>query len=461
MRRQVPSPRERGFRTTTQDLVKHVLVLCFLAMCCVTMQSIPHLQNALDASCCSHDIPILSTAASGVIVVPRVSPKKATKPSCLQHLPFQVNASRVKLNQSNSLLSQPWTQHCGRLRRSWNNYELLSPLAIQIQQHQSTCSAELSTFHVDNAFGLGSHLYMWSQAVCNAQESGHRVRTHNPVWLWMDQAYCDADAAALSPLLCYFPQAEFRCGLDELQRIQRMEQASTLSLPSSSLPSQPQPQLQLQRNVSNPRQEHLRCQKIRNDPAYLTEFRAAAMEYLFHRISPVIIQEAQRQVGLLFGGATAVPKDLIAVHIRYGDKFWEMDLAPASEYTDAVTALLHRSGRNNRTAAIYLSTEDPRAVDEFLKAAEPGWEVYVDRTVTELNDYRPVKGNRASWTTRNTKGRAGLVALGSLLVAMEANDFVLTTKSNWSRLMNELRKNVLDPRCGNCTRMIDLRPGEW
>jgi hypothetical protein len=48
-----------------------------------------------------------------------------------------------------------------------------------------------------------------------------------------------------------------------------------------------------------------------------------------------------------------------------------------------------------------------------------------------------------------------------LLVALEANYFVLTTASNWSRLMNELRKNVLDPSCGDCTRMIDLRPGEW
>jgi hypothetical protein len=100
-------------------------------------------------------------------------------------------------------------------------------------------------------------------------------------------------------------------------------------------------------------------------------------------------------------------------------------------------------------------------VDAFMRAAEPGWKVFVDRTVPELNDYRPARGNRASWTTKNTKGRAGLVALGSLLVALEANDFVLTTASNWSRLMNELRKNVLDPRCGNCTRMVDLRPGEW
>jgi hypothetical protein len=185
------------------------------------------------------------------------------------------------------------------------------------------------------------------------------------------------------------------------------------------------------------------------------------MEYLFNRISPIILQEAERQVGLLFG-SSGVPADLITVHMRYGDKFWEMDLAAAEEYTAAVSQILIQRGQgHNRTANIYLATEDPKALNAFRQAAEPGWKVYVDRTVPELDNYRPVRGNRASWTTRNTKGRAGLVALGSLLVALEANDFVLTTKSNWSRLMNELRKNLLDPRCGNCTQMIDLRPGEW
>jgi cytochrome c5 len=152
--------------------------------------------------------------------------------------------------------------------------------------------------------------------------------------------------------------------------------------------------------------------------------------------------------------------------MRWGDKFWEMDLAPAAEYIAAIHTLLNTSSTNaNATnaepVAIYLSTEDPRAAAAFRNATPPNWTVYVDRTIHELDTYRPAKGNRASWTTRNTRGRAGLVALGSLLVALEANLFVLTTKSNWSRLLNELRKNVIHPRCGNCTRMIDLRPGEW
>lgn len=65
--------------------------------------------------------------------------------------------------------------------------------------------------------------------------------------------------------------------------------------------------------------------------------------------------------------------------------------------------------------------------------------------------------NQAVVTSRETKGRAGLLTLASLLVAMEANDYVLTTTSNWSRLMDELRSAILDGKCKNCTRMIDLQ----
>jgi hypothetical protein len=355
--------------------------------------------------------------------------------SCASPHPVTIaNATHVAAN--NGFLEQP-SNGCGSLQRDWSLVPTRSVLAASIETHQSNCSAPIMTFHVDNDFGLGSHLYMWSQALCNAWEKGYRVQTHNPNWLWLDQGYCDAKVAVRSPFLCYFPQSEDRC-------------SGTNSRGLSSFTQ----------NVSDPRNDRLRCSWMKRN-GYLADFRAASMEYLFQSLSPIVIQEAQRQIGLLFDHGRA-PRDLISVHVRWGDKFWEMDLAPISDYIDAVHHMVAKQGRDNATTShIYLSTEDPRAAKEFLEAAPPTWNVYVDRTVTELNTFRPTKGNRASWTTRNTKGRAGLVALGSLLVALEADYFVLTTKSNWSRLWNELRKNVIDSRCGNCTHMIDLRPGKW
>jgi hypothetical protein len=58
--------------------------------------------------------------------------------------------------------------------------------------------------------------------------------------------------------------------------------------------------------------------------------------------------------------------------------------------------------------------------------------VYVDKYYEEMLPYR-VKGNNGSpLMAECLGGRAGLAALGLLLVSMEANDFVLTTMSNWS-----------------------------
>ena len=58
---------------------------------------------------------------------------------------------------------------------------------------------------------------------------------------------------------------------------------------------------------------------------------------------------------------------------------------------------------------------------------------------------------------RSSRGRAGLESLASLLVSLESNRYVLCLGSNWSRLINELRATVVDYRCRNCTKMLNLR----
>ena len=55
-------------------------------------------------------------------------------------------------------------------------------------------------------------------------------------------------------------------------------------------------------------------------------------------------------------------------------------------------------------------------------------------------------------------GRHSLIAL---LIAMEATHYILTTGSNWSRLINELRINVMERKCSSpCTTMTDLMKGD-
>ena len=158
-----------------------------------------------------------------------------------------------------------------------------------------------------------------------------------------------------------------------------------------------------------------------------------------------------------------VPPKLITVHVRWGDKIIaEMKKVPIQDYINGVKHILASRNDNQEQVNIFLATEDPNAVKEFKQAAPQDWNIYVDQYFHDMKEYRPKKafGPNNNVNAKQTKGRAGLISLGSLLLAMEADDFVLTTASNWSRLMNELRKNVLDQRCNGCTNMVDLRPGK-
>ena len=323
------------------------------------------------------------------------------------------------------------------LRLDWTNVSLTSPMAKKIEAHMTNCSLPLGIFRMRNRMGLGSDLHVWSQVLCNAMHENVRVVSLLP-WQWRDESTC-ADET-VSSLNCYFHSSEVQCSSDR----------HVISLNQSL------------HMISSP--YTVRCPSIlpnTSTPDQLSDFRASAMEYLFRSMSPAVVHEAERQLNLVF--PQHVPVDLITVQMRWGDKKKEMKLLPAHDYVKGVQQILQQRQQTNSTVSIYLATEDPKAVTAFKEAAPKEWNVYVDQYYHDMLPYRAADDvyNQGPYTARQTKGRAGLVALASLLVAMEANDFVLTTASNWSRLMNELRKHVLDARCNNCTRMVDLKYGEW
>lgn len=181
------------------------------------------------------------------------------------------------------------------------------------------------------------------------------------------------------------------------------------------------------------------------------------LSVLLAGVSHVVVEEARRQLNLIFG-PSGPPKDLITVQIRWGDKKREMKLVDISGYIEAVRKILQNLGRNTTTASVFLATEDPRAVEEFRENAPSEWNVYVDAYFEQFLPHRQKGYNGNPHMSKQLGGSPGLVALASILVAMEANDFVLTTASNWSRLMNELRKNVLQPRLERPSELVDLRP---
>jgi hypothetical protein len=223
---------------------------------------------------------------------------------------------------------------------------------------------------MNHMFGIGSHVAQWSQAMCYAWERKLRLRSFKPLWLWMDQTHCNVtDAAQRSPWLCYLPRVEFLCGdADDQSTLDIIMNSNTTGT------AMPDPLLERQHCAHN------------TQPGFIPTFRAASIEYMFRSVSPLVIQEAQRQVGIMFGPHGA-PDNLITVHVRWGDKTAEMKLVAIQDYINATTYLIQQQqrqlelgsndGDNTSTANILLAiTEDPVAANAFCKAAPPHWKIY-------------------------------------------------------------------------------------
>jgi hypothetical protein len=362
------------------------------------------------------------------------------------------------------------------LSHDWTNMTLYSDQAKAMYEHQHNCTLPWIRYNLRTlAMGLGSELHVWSYVLNESMRfRGYRLRTHPPLpdrhrrsskqdqpssmaWDWLDRNACGGDPSHVSQMDCYFPGAEPNCGVE-----QTTEWANR-----SFVPNQIDPSPNTEDTVT---------------------WRAASMEYLFSSMSQLVVDEAERQAREVFGKkkkkndtngtlmedddvkeavAVVIPKDLILVHMRWGDKFVETKLLPVEEYISAIQTIV---GEQNLTEVnILLCTEDPAAMSNFQnKSHAHGWNVYIDHFYTEFEHYRLNRSmhqqgypefNVVANVAQELDGKPGLWAIASVLVAMESKYYILTLSSNWSRLYNELRKNIVDPRCNNCTVMMDLGGG--
>ena len=350
-----------------------------------------------------------------------------------------------------------------KLRFDYTYLERLSSLAKHIETTQNDCSMRRQAlYRLTNGAGMGSELHTYGMTMCVVVEMQNvRLRTVGQ-WIYNDKEKC-SDSVIHGPLMCYFPQAEPICP-NITQNIDALP-VDTFDIRYNDLTRKA-------------------CPHITRNAGGYSNVRAATTEYMFTRVSDIVQTEGERQLNILFHGnnrtfTPKVPKDLITVHIRWGDKLWEMKLITIDLYIEAVQQILDKRQEKKKkqkkqqtgsdgnesieeqhnNVHIFLATEDPIAYEEFMLKKPKHWQVYIDQYYIEMLPFRQEHGQ---WNVHveaaegRFQGRNGLIALGSLLVAMEANDFVLTTASNWSRLINEIRKNILDPRCNNCTSMIDL-----
>lgn len=154
--------------------------------------------------------------------------------------------------------------------------------------------------------------------MCNAMEQGYRL--HSAVkedsdfaqWIWLDQEYCASNEA--HPMTCYFPFAE--------------EEACSHD-PSTKDPNEDHGHNYTDVVVQDPRAYRCALTHKSVDVNDRDEYRASATEYLFSHLSPLVIQEAQRQAGVIFRELpnAMAPENLITVHIRYVDMEAEGSIA--------------------------------------------------------------------------------------------------------------------------------------
>jgi hypothetical protein len=131
--------------------------------------------------------------------------------------------------------------------------------------------------------------------MCNAIEQGFRMHSavkldsESPWWIWLDQEYCDSYQD--NPMKCYFPSSV---------------QSPDCDMKVTNI------------TVKDPRA--YRCELVQHNMTrrQRDDYRASATEYLFSKMNPVVMQEAQRQMGIVFGDLPNAmsPLGLITVHIR-------------------------------------------------------------------------------------------------------------------------------------------------
>ena len=186
-----------------------------------------------------------------------------------------------------------------------------------------------------------------------------------------------------------------------------------------------------------------RCRRCRG--------REAAVEYLFSRISPLVIEAAERLAARLIP-RKCTPDRTIAMHVRWGDKISETKLIPMENYVNAIQLLA--DAYNLETPCVVFMTEDPSATLAFRSMIRKDFFIIVnDQAIF------PNSTTHSKIAAQESNGSIGLQSLLSLLMSTEANYFVLTTDSNWSRLINSIRSTIIDRQCGNCTVMVDMSQG--
>ena len=389
----------------------------------------------------------------------------------------------------------------GQLRFDWSNLKPKSIIAKELVEQRHNCELPL-VYHEFGTGGLGAELHAYTFSMCLAHK--FNVRLYSQHFMYRDNDVCDnkcsnqltaqdllsRETLQYSSLSCYFTQLELQCGPKDIQSVYEQQVLTDRHTRKKKYYLD-------YWNIWKDKTTDI-CDSIMSRDGYKDRYsnidmRSAAIEAIFtSKLSSIIINEAKRQHYLVFtrsklqhaagdnrdsnnnNSSSATidnndntqqqqasssssssnyfvpsPNQLITVHIRWGDKGSEMELVPIMDYIHAVQDIVTQQNIPNNETYIYLATEDPRALQQFQNNMNVEWTLYIDQFYVDMLPHRNNATQEVAGVAKKGYGHVGILALGSLLVSMEANHFVLTSASNWSRLINELRRNIIRPRCSN------------
>ncbi|KAG5189461.1 hypothetical protein JKP88DRAFT_146856, partial [Tribonema minus] len=286
-----------------------------------------------------------------------------------------------------------------------------------IWQHQNPSSCEGQQYlqllpHNDG--GLGSLLHVATVALaCAMQQNAILVYHADYGARFSHGSFCAPDSSNLD---CFFMPVS-NC---------------SAYVADSNLTQLPIP-LVRKRRLEVPEKWRQRWAETRQTADLLYWWRAQAVSYVARLNPPTSRELITRRLAHAAAGTAPLPlpDDTVSMHVRHGDKAFEMVLRSWQEHrtrADELAMARHFEGRT-----LFLSTEDPEVVTE---ARADG---------TSASKCLPNPGIPAPLCTDSPRHRVLafddliLFSLENLLLALEATHFVGSRGSNWNRLIDELR----------------------
>eukprot|EP01065_Artemidia_motanka_P052519 TRINITY_DN9508_c0_g1_i2.p1 TRINITY_DN9508_c0_g1~~TRINITY_DN9508_c0_g1_i2.p1 ORF type:complete len:483 (+),score=162.92 TRINITY_DN9508_c0_g1_i2:276-1724(+) len=153
-----------------------------------------------------------------------------------------------------------------------------------------------------------------------------------------------------------------------------------------------------------------------------------AVRYLLRHPQPWFRQRYNEWVRQTFPGGP--PAKMIGIHVRHGDKHKEMKLLPLSAYMRAAERM-RREDPSLRD--VFVSTEDPQVLVD-ARAYVPRWRFHWTEHV------RSNEGSPKDYAMLIGPSTLAEISFVNLFMQAElCTHWVGTDKSNWNRLINEMR----------------------